>query len=101
IISDAIKGKIYFITPDLTIADSVADTGPVVDIDFRKDDLLACDIGVVGPNNGRFGKGLVINVGPKGQWQKTTPPILDSLQRPVQITSVDLDNDGKNDYLVS
>jgi hypothetical protein len=100
IISDAIKQKIYSISPKLTITDSVPDTGPVVDIDFTKNNLLACDIGVVGPNNGRFGKGVFININSKGQWQKNTTTILDSLQRPVQITPIDLNNDGKKDYLV-
>ena len=100
IISDAIKQKIYFISPELTITDSVPDTGPVVDIDFTKNNLLACNIGVVAPNNGRFGKGVFIHINSKGQWQKNTTTILDSLQRPVQITPVDLNNDGKKDYLV-
>jgi FG-GAP-like repeat len=100
IISDAIKQKIYFISHKLTITDSVPDTGPVVDIDFTKNNLLACNIGVVGPNNGRFGKGVFININSKGQSQKNTTTILDSLQRPVQITPIDLNNDGKQDYLV-
>jgi hypothetical protein len=101
VISDAIKGKIYFINPDFAISDSIDDTGPVVDIDFGKDDLVACDIGVIPPNNGRFGKGLVMHLNSKGRWQTTTPTVLDSLQRPVQIASADLNNDGENDYIVS
>ena len=72
IISDAIKQNIYFISPKLAITDSVPDTGPVVDIDFTKNNLLACNIGVLDPNNGRFGKGMFININSKGQWQKDT-----------------------------
>ncbi len=101
IISDALKGKIYFIGPNLAITDSVADTGPVVDIDFTKNNLLACNIGMIGPNNGKFGKGISITMNSKGSNQKNATTKFDSLQRPVQITSTDLNNDGKNDYLVS
>lgn len=100
IISDAIKGKIYFVSPRLTITDSISGTGAVVDIDFVKNNLLACNIGVVGPNNGRFGKGILINNNSSGHRQKNTPAIIDSLQRPLQITSIDLNNDRKKDYLV-
>lgn len=100
IISDALKQNIYFINRKLEIADSVTQTGPVVDIDFNKNNLLACDIGVLNPNNGRFGKGELININANGHYQKDTTTFIDGLQRPVQITPVDLNNDGKEDYLV-
>jgi len=100
IISDAIRQKIYFIGPKLTITDSVPGTGPVVDIEFNKNNLLACNIGVVSPNNGRFGKAVFINSNSKGRWKKDPTKIIDSLQRPVQIISTDLNNDGKKDYLI-
>ncbi len=100
IISDALKQNIYFINRKLEIADSVTHTGPVVDIDFNKNNLLACDIGVLNPNNGKFGKGELINIDANGHYQKDTTIFIDSLQRPVQITPVDLNNDGKQDYLV-
>ncbi len=101
IISDALKQKIYFINPLLTITDSVADTGPVVDINFNKNNLVACNIGIVGPNNGRFGKIISADGDSKGHFEKSTKPIFDSLQRPVQIASADFNNDGENDYLIS
>ena len=60
IISDAIKHSIYFLNRQLEIKDSVH-YGPVVDIDFTQDKMLACDIGVLNPNNGKFGKAQFIN----------------------------------------
>ncbi len=100
IISDALKQNIYFINRKLQITDSVTGTGPVVDIDFNKNSLLACDIGILNPNNGKFGKGVLVNINTKGQYQKDTIPFIDSLQRPVQITPADLNHDGKMDYIV-
>ncbi|MEP6951733.1 MAG: VCBS repeat-containing protein [Ginsengibacter sp.] len=100
ILSDAIKQNMYFINRELAITDSVIATGPVVNIDFADDNLLACDIGVLNPNNGRFGKGEFIRINSKGRLQKDTVATIDSLQRPVQLTVADLNNDGRKDYLV-
>ena len=100
IMSDAMNHNIYFISPGLAITDSVRTAGPVVDIEFDKNNLLACNIGVLNPNNGKFGKGEFITINSRGRLQEDTTSIIDSLQRPVQITSADLNNDGKKDYLV-
>jgi FG-GAP-like repeat len=100
VISDALKRNIYFINRNLKIADSITGTGPVVDISYLKDHMLACDIGVLNPNNGKFGKGELININTNGSHSKDTSFILDSLERPVQIIPVDLNKDGKTDYLV-
>jgi hypothetical protein len=100
VISDALRQNIYFFNKNLQIADSVKDTGPVVDIDYDKKYLLACDIGVLNPNNGKFGKVETINKTSAGQYEKDTTSFIDSLQRPVQITPVDLNGDGKMDYVI-
>ncbi len=100
VISDAIKQNIYFFDSNLKIKDSVTNTGPVVDIDYEKNNLLACDIGILNPNNGKFGKGILIHENPDNRYQKDTTSFIDSLQRPVQITPVDLNNDGKMDYVI-
>ncbi|MEO8413894.1 MAG: VCBS repeat-containing protein [Ginsengibacter sp.] len=100
IISDAIKQNIYFFDRDLQVIDSINKIGPVVDIDFNKSSLFACNIGVLNPNNGRFGKGELIDRNAQGRYQIDSTSFIDSLQRPVQITPVDLNNDGKKDYLV-
>lgn len=100
IISDAIKQNMLFISRQLTVTDSLEHTGPVVDINYSKNRLLACDIGILNPNNGKFGKGEFIDVAGNGHLLKDTASFIDTLQRPVQITAADLNNDGREDYLV-
>lgn len=98
IIGDALKHNLYFLNRQLEIKDSLH-YGPVVDIDFIRGRMLACDIGVLNPNNGRFGKAQFIT-DEHGKLQPETIPLFNELRRPVQITPADLNNDGKEDYLV-
>ena len=100
IISDALLQNLYFINKEFQITDSIMGSGVVVNIDFTKNNLIACNIGVLNPNNGKFGKGSLLNFNTKAQLQKEPITLLDSLQRPVQITSTDLNNDGKEDYVI-
>ena len=100
VISDAIKQNLYFINRKLEITDSIKTGGPIVNIEFNKNNLLACNIGILNPNNGKFGKGEFININSKGQPERDTTFTIDSLERPVQITSADFNKDGKKDYLV-
>ena len=99
-LSDAVSRNIYFFNRQIEIKDSVHCSGPVVNIDFGINKMLACNIGVLTPNNGKFGKGQFINIYPNGKKTEDSIPIFDSLRRPVQITSADLNNDGRTDYLV-
>jgi hypothetical protein len=100
IISDVLKRNIYFFDKQLEIKDSVGFKGPVVHIDFSKTQMLACNIGILNPNNGKFGKGQFINSNSNGIIQEDTIPLFDGLRRPVQVTAADLNNDGKKDYLI-
>jgi hypothetical protein len=100
VISDALKKNIYFINKNFQITDSLTGTGPVVDIDYNKNNLLACDIGILNPNNGKFGKVELINRDNAGHFQKDSTAFIDSLQRPVQVIPVDLNKDGKMDYII-
>jgi hypothetical protein len=100
IVADAVKKELFFLNKDLQADDSVQSYGPIVDIDFNKDNMLACDIGVLNPNNGQFGKAEMITPNAKGRLVNDPVPLIKDLQRPVQITTVDLNNDGKPDYLV-
>lgn len=97
---DAIKQNIYFFNGKLDVIDSIHNSqGPVVDIDFGKNEALACNIGFMNPTNNKLGKGQLITFR-NGQTSLDTLPLFDMLQRPVQITSSDLNKDGKKDYLV-
>ncbi len=100
VIGDVFKQYIYFFNRQLEIKDSVRCSGPVVDINFGHDKMLACNIGVLNPNNGKFGKGQFININSQGRLQEDTTALFDSLRRPVQLTAADLNNDGKEDYVV-
>ena len=98
IISDALKHNVYFLNRKLEFIDSVH-FGPVVDIDFMGDKMLACDIGVLNPNNGNFGKGQFITR-KHDRMSVDSMPLFKDLRRPVQISPVDLNNDGREDYVV-
>jgi hypothetical protein len=100
IISDVSLQKIYFFDKQLEIKDSVSSGGPIVDIDFSQNQMLACNIGILNPNNGKFGKGQLININSDDKMTEDTIPLFANLRRPVQLTPADLNNDGKKDYLV-
>ncbi len=99
IVSDVLKKNVYFFNHQLEIKDSVRCSGPVVNIDFSQKKMLACDIGVLNPNNGKFGKAQFI-CNSNGKLKADSTLLFDSLRRPVQITSSDLNKDRKIDYLV-
>ena len=100
IISDVFKQNIYFFNRQLEIEDSVHCSGPIVDIDFIQNTMLTCNIGNLYPNNGKLGKGQFISIDSMGGMRENTSILFDSLRRPVQLSSADLNNDGKIDYLV-
>jgi hypothetical protein len=100
IISDALRRNLYIFNKQLEAKDSVACDGPVVDMDFLQNQILACNIGVLNPNNGKSGKGQIIHINPDGKMVRDTTALFDNLRRPVQITGADLNNDGKKDYVV-
>ncbi len=99
LISDVLKQKMYFFKSNLQVIDSTPVSGPVVNIDFKEKQMLACNAGILNPNNGRSGKGEFININ-NSKTKQNGHLLFDSLQRPVQITSADLNNDGKNDYII-
>ncbi|WP_147203721.1 FG-GAP repeat domain-containing protein [Segetibacter aerophilus] len=98
--SDAIKQSLYRFDSDLKVVDSLKNRGPIVDIEINKSDWLTCDIGILNPNNGKYGSGRKLSLGQNRKLKQDSTPLFQELQRPVQITSQDLNNDGKTDYLV-
>lgn len=89
IFADALSHHIYYTNEQLQVTDSMDMGGPVVDMDFHQNKAVVCDIGVMNPNNGKFGKIKI-----------DTTTIISDLARPVQVTAADLDGDGLQDYLV-
>lgn len=99
VVSDAMRHTTFFLDQSLNPVDSLHNSGPVVDMTFSANGLLACNIGQLNPTNGKFGKAdLVSFMG--GKWSREAHTLFDSLQRPVQLTAADFNGDGKQDYLV-
>lgn len=98
IISDVLTKKTFFFNKDLKAIDSVT-IGSIVNMDFYQNSILACDIGVLNPNNGHFGKAQYINFDKKGKL-KSDSILFNNLQRPVQVSAADLNNDGRTDYII-
>lgn len=69
ILADAVK-KIYLLNKRLQIKDSIKTDGPIVDVDFNKNDMLAYDIGILNPNNGKYGKADIISNNLEGEMYK-------------------------------
>ena len=87
---------LYRISPTLQVVDSMADKGGLVDLIPRQDGWTACNIGVLNPNNGKFGRIQAVNA----SLTLDTVPVAAGLQRPVQIEEADLNQDGKKDLVV-
>ncbi|MEO7802083.1 MAG: VCBS repeat-containing protein [Ginsengibacter sp.] len=98
LVSDAMKNSSYFFDADLNVTDSFKTNGPIVDVKLEPNKLLLCNIGVLNPNNGTSGKIETLSLNTKGSKNKL---LFQDLQRPVEVTAADLNNDGRQDYLVS
>ena len=100
IISDVMKRKVYRYNQQFKNADSIQTRGPVVNIEMNKNEWFLCDIGYLNPNNDRLGSGKKIAIGKDGKMiQNIEQPLISQLQRPVQLTTVDLNKDGKDDII--
>jgi hypothetical protein len=99
--SDVYTKNVVRFDQKLNPIDSFHTNGPVVDIDFSHQQMIACNIGVLNPNNGKFGQlERVLKEGSSNKMFLDSTFLIDSLQRPVQVVAVDLNADGKTDYLV-
>jgi hypothetical protein len=101
IVSDLMTRQLLRLNAALQVTDTIMGNGAVVHVEFEQHKLLLCDIGEINPTNGRFGKAMMLDrhatVPNRGM-----PEVLDvpeKLARPVQITAVDLNNDGAMDYV--
>jgi hypothetical protein len=100
LIGDAFQKKLFRVNSAMETEDSITVSGPIVGLDLRQGYMIACDIGYLNPNNGKYGKGLVISEDANEKMKVDSIPLFDSLARPVQLTAVDLNQDGRTDYLV-
>jgi hypothetical protein len=99
LLCDANTKKIFRFDKHLQLTDSLKIGGPAVDFDFKQNELIACNMGNINPHDSKLGSADIINlVGNKMKLSAT--PLFDKLGRPVQIAEVDLNKDGKKDYIV-
>lgn len=95
-IADLGRQTLYRFDNSLTLADSVRTFFAITDMQWEKDKNIACDVGMINPNNGRSGRLTEINF-------KNMPAhniaMVDSLARPVSFIGEDLDADGRKDWI--
>jgi hypothetical protein len=92
--------KLYRFSPDLRVIDSVTDSGGIVDMERDGREWVSCDIGVLTPNDGKYGKMERIMPDKGEKWAPDTPALFGSLRRPVQVAAADINGDGRMDWVV-
>ena len=100
IISDMTTKNIFRFNSQLQILDSFSNVSPVINMEIHSKDIIACNIGVMNPNNGKYGSIQRILLNEDGEMKLDTSMRFRGLERPVQVTSADFNGDGKTDYLV-
>ncbi|MBS1746711.1 MAG: VCBS repeat-containing protein [Bacteroidetes bacterium] len=96
VISDSLAKKVLVFDSALQLTDSINTNGAVTDIIKDSNTLTLCNTGVLNPNNGKFGSVENISL----NHPSVTDTIQKNLMRPVQINKIDLNKDGKDDYVV-
>ncbi|GAC1601555.1 MAG: hypothetical protein NVS3B8_13340 [Chitinophagaceae bacterium] len=100
IISDMITKNIFRFDNQLQLLDTFKNSSPVVAMEIHQRDIIACNIGVMNPNDGKDGSAVRISTDPGGKMKVDSNMRLNNLARPVQVSSADFNRDGKTDYLV-
>lgn len=100
IMSDMTTKNIYRFNNHLQIIDSIQSASPVVDLERNQSDFIACNIGVMNPNNGKYGSATHIITDAAGKMKIDSSIRFTNLERPVQVSPADFNHDGKTDYLV-
>ncbi|MEO6314318.1 MAG: VCBS repeat-containing protein [Chitinophagaceae bacterium] len=97
---DMVKKSIFRFDTTLQLLDSVRTDATITDISFHNDTMLACNVNIINPNNGKFGNTRLVRTNKGGHLQIDSTALFNDLRRPVQLNACDLNNDGKTDYLV-
>ncbi len=97
--SDAAKKTITWYNKDLRQVATRQTSGPIVYLEGNRQRRIACDIGIMNPNNARWGKAMRFGNDNKKP-NNDSVVLFSGLARPVQITAADLNGDKREDYLV-
>lgn len=100
LIGDVMSRALYCFNEKFERIDSFKTSSPVVDVDFNGKEMITTNIGVMGPNNGRFGEAMKVSFNSLGKMVSDSSLQMEKLGRPVQTTKVDINKDGKDDYVV-
>lgn len=100
VLSDIRKQQILRFNSLLQLIDTMPSPGSIVDIVFQNGKMLGCDIGVMNPTNGKYGRAVLFEKEPAQTVKTDSAPVFQKLSRPVQITPSDLNLDKKTDYIV-
>jgi hypothetical protein len=101
IVNDAMAQKLYVFDSNLNILGSGINKSLITDIDFQSGQILASNIGeTIEANNQRKGTVDLLKISTNGIVTKGKT-VFNNLARPIKITHLDVDNDGKMDYLTS
>jgi hypothetical protein len=100
IISDMGTKNIYRFNNQLSLIDTFRNNGTAVDIEIHGKDFTVCNIGIMNPNNRKDGNIFHTSLNENDRMKVDSNLTFSTLARPVQVTSSDLNADGKMDYLV-
>lgn len=100
VLSDIRKQHLIRFDGELQLMDSITSSGTIVDIVFDSGQIVACDIGVMNPTNGKFGRAFLLSSDSSRRLIADTTTVFADLARPVSMELADLNRDGRNDYVV-
>ena len=92
--------QLYRIDVSHKQVDSISLAANIVDLSSQTDTLVALNIGVMTPNNGKFGTVLTLPLSNAGMKPGKPKLLLSGLRRPVRMIRNDFNRDGREDLLV-
>jgi len=99
-LADILKRTCYRYNNKLQLVDSFLRNNIVTDMQFAQDSVVACNIGVFTPLNVPTGSLVGYNTRHKNSLGRNANTIVDTLLRPVSFVPADINNDGKQDYVI-
>jgi FG-GAP-like repeat len=100
LMADMITKDIFRYNSKLELIDSFHNKVAAVGLERQGNAMIACNIGVMNPNNGKYGTALRLSTGAHGEFTTDSTVYFEGLARPVQVSEADFNSDGQPDYLV-